>query len=138
MTSLSKKCSNNDDLVYEDNCIKISFVKWERNCYLVGGYAKAATFIFENKSTKRIYLTMKDISIGGFLNRDEIPSTVLLAGQKEMKSFPFVYENKVPDQAKNSKTVEFKVYYGALRDGYSSKANIIPPVIESDTISIKV
>ena len=79
---------------------------------------------------------MKEVSVGGFLNRDEVPPTILSAGQKEMKSFPFVYENKVPEQEKDNKSVEFKVYYGELRDGYSSKANIIDPVVESDIISI--
>ena len=125
-----------NNVFFEDENIRISFVKWERNCYLVGGYARTGTFIFENKSNKRIYITMKEVSVGGLLNRDEVPPTILSAGQKEMKSFPFVYENKVPEQAKDNKSVEFKVYYGELRDGYSSKANIIDPVVESDIISI--
>ena len=128
--------SQDNNIFFEDENIRISFVKWERNCYLVGGYATAGTFIFENKSNKRFYVTMRDISVGGFLNRDELPPTILSEKQKEMKTFPFVYENKVPDQEKNNKTVEFKIYYGALRDGYSSKANIIDPTMESDIISI--
>lgn len=128
--------SQDNNIFFEDENICISFVKWERNCYLVGGYATAGTFIFENKSNKRFYVTMRDISVGGFLNRDELPPTILSEKQKEMKTFPFVYENKVPDQEKNNKTVEFKIYYGALRDGYSSKANIIEPTMESDIISI--
>jgi len=131
-----EKVKQKNNVFFEDENIRISFVKWERNCYLVGGYARAGTFIFENKSNKRIYITMKEVSVGGFLNRDEVPPTILSAGQKEMKSFPFVYENKVPEQAKDNKSVEFKVYYGELRDGYSSKANIIDPVVESDIISI--
>ena len=126
----------NPNIFFETDHIRISFVKWERNCYLVGGYAKAGTFIFENKSNKRCYIAMKDISVGGFLNRGESPATVLSEGQKEMKSFPFVYENKIPEQVQDSKTVEFKVYYGALRDGYSTKAHILFPVIESDVISL--
>lgn len=136
---INKNKQNNKQHTYiffEDDNIRISFVKWERNCYLVGGYAKAGTFIFENKSNKRLYITMKNVSVGGFLNREEVPSTILTEGQKEMKSFPFVYENKVPDEIKKNETVEFKVYYGVLRDGYSSKANIIEPTIESDIISI--
>ena len=131
-----EKVKQKNNVFFEDENIRISFVKWERNCYLVGGYARAGTFIFENKSNKRIYITMKEVSVGGFLNRDEVPPTILSAGQKEMKSFPFVYENKVPEQEKDNKSVEFKVYYGELRDGYSSKANIVDPVVESDIISI--
>lgn len=131
-----EKVKQKNNVFFEDENIRISFVKWERNCHLVGGYARAGTFIFENKSNKRIYITMKEVSVGGFLNRDEVPPTILSAGQKEMKSFPFVYENKVPEQEKDNKSVEFKVYYGELRDGYSSKANIIDPVVESDIISI--
>ncbi len=131
-----EKAKQDTYIFFEDENIRISFVKWERNCYLIGGYAKAGTFIFENKSNKRLYITMKNVSVGGFLNRDELPPTILSDKQKEMKTFPFVYENKVPDQEKNNRTVEFKIYYGALRDGYSSKANIIEPTMESDIISI--
>ena len=132
----STKPSNQDaNVFFEDENIRVTFVKWERNCYLVGGYAKAGTFIFENKSIKRLCIYMKEISVGGFLNRDETFQTVLSEKQKEMETFPFVYENKIPNHLNDCKTVEFKICYGALRDGCSTKANMIEP-FESNIISI--
>ena len=95
------------------------------------------TFIVENKSDKRLHITMNDISIGGFLNQDEIKPIVLSGKQKIMDSFRFIHENKIPQHLKECKTVEFKVSYGELRDGYSTKAFIEGPVTESDIISIK-
>ncbi len=122
---------------FEDENLRMSLVKWERISYLVGGYSMTGTFIVENKSDKRFHITMNDISIGGFLNQDEIKPIVLSGKQKIMDSFRFIHENKIPQHLKGCKTVEFKVSYGELRDGYSTKAFIEGPVTESDIISIK-
>ena len=138
LTASSKKDSSNDNLVYEDNYIKISFVKWERKNYLAGGYARTGTFIFENKYDKRFCIYLKDISVGGFLNQAESWTVALSGKQKELKEMPFIYENKVPEVSKEYNTIEFKVCYGTIRDGMSSIPLINKPIIESGIISIKV
>lgn len=138
LTQSTKNDSNNDNLVYEDNYIKISFVKWEQKNYLAGGYARTGTFIFENKSDKRFCIYLKDISVGGFLNQAESMTVALSGKQKELKEMPFIYENKVPEVSKEYNTIEFKVCYGTIRDGMSSIPLINKPIIESGIISLKV
>ena len=129
--------SNQDSNVFfEDENIRVTFVKWERNCYLVGGYAKAGTFIFENKSDDRLCIYMKDISVGGFVNIDESRATALAGKQKKINVFQFVYENKIPSNLKNISTVEFQVCYGNIKEGFSSVDFIQKPIKESEIISI--
>lgn len=137
-TDSSKKDSNDDNLVYEDNYIKISFVKWERKNYLAGGYARTGTFVFENKYDKRFCIYLKDISVEGFLNQAESWTVALSGKQKELKEMPFVYENRIPEVSKEYSTIEFKVCYGTIKDGMSSIHLINKPIIESKIISIKV
>ena len=137
-TTALKKDSNNDNLVYEDNYIKISFVKWERKNYLAGGYARTGTFIFENKYDKRFCIYLKDISVEGFLNQAESWTVALSGKQKELKEMPFVYEDRIPEFSKEYRTIEFKVCYGTIKDGMSSIHLINKPIIESEIISIKV
>lgn len=138
LTSSSKKDSNNDNLVYEDDYIKISFVKWARQNYLTGGYARTGSFIFENKYDKRFCIYLKDISVDGFLNQAESWTVALSGKQKELKEMPFVYENRIPEVSKEYRTIEFKVCYGTIKDGMSSIHLINKPIIESEIISIKV
>ena len=121
-----KSASEENNVFFEDENLRMSL-----------GYSMTGTFIVENKSDKRLHITMNDISIGGFLNQDEIKPIVLSGKQKIMDSFRFIHENKIPQHLKECKTVEFKVSYGELRDGYSTKAFIEGPVTESDIISIK-
>lgn len=134
----SKEKSNSDDLIYEDNYIKISLAKWIHKSYLVGGEARTGTFIFENKYDKRFCIYFKDISIDGFLNQTESFTVALSGKQKELKEMPFVYNNRIPDGSKEYRTIEFKVCYGTIKDGMNSIHLINKPVIESDIISIKV
>ena len=134
----AKERSNNDNLLYEDNYIKISLVKWTRKSYLVGGNARAGTFIFENKYDKRFCIYLKDISIDGFLNQAESFTVALSGKQKELKEMPFVYDDRIPECSKEYSTIEFKVCYGTIKDGLNSIHLINKPIIESDIISIKV
>ena len=133
-----KEISNDPNLVYEDNDIKISFVKWSRDNYWIGGIARTGTFVFENKTDKRTCIYMKDISVCGFLNVAESATTTLAANQKAMNSIPFVYENKIPSTVNGYKSIEFKVCYGTIREGFSSISFIDKPVRESRIISINV
>lgn len=127
-----------DKLVFEDENIKIELVEWGRDNFLLGGKARTGTFIFENKSDKRLCMYMKDISVGGFLNIDESAPVALSGKQKEMQTMPFVYDNKVPDHMKNYKSLEFKVCYGTIREGFSSISFIDKPATESEVISMRV
>lgn len=137
-TAPLKETSNDPNLVYEDNDIKISFVKWSRDNYWIGGIARTGTFVFENKTDKRTCIYMKDISVCGFLNVAESATTTLAANQKAMNSIPFVYENKIPSTVHGYKSIEFKVCYGTIREGFSSISFIDKPVRESRIISINV
>ena len=133
-----KETSNDPNVVYEDNDIKISFVKWSRDNYWIGGIARTGTFVFENKTDKRTCIYMKDISVCGFLNVAESATTTLAANQKAMNSIPFVYENKIPLTVHGYKSIEFKVCYGTIREGFSSISFIDKPVRESRIISINI
>lgn len=137
-TTALKKDAKNDNLVYEDSYIKITFVKWAHQNYLVGGHARTATFIFENKYDKRFCIYLKDISVAGFLNQAESWTVALSGKQKELKEMPLVYEDRVPEFSKEYSTIEFKVCYGTIKDGMSSIHLINKPIIESEIISIKI
>lgn len=134
----AKSDSKDDNLVYEDDYIKISLVKWTQKNYLVGGNAKAGTFIFENKYDKRFCIYLKDISVDGFLNQAESFTIALSGRQKELKEIPIVYEEKIPECSKECNTIEFKVCYGTIKDGHNSIHLINKPVIESEIISMKI
>lgn len=126
-----------NDTIYEDENIAVKLVGWKRNCFLVGGWARVATFVFENKSSNRYCIYMKDISIGGFLNQEISKSSYAISGgQKGMNDIQIVYEDKVPGNISNFKSVELKVCYGIVKDGCSYPNQIIGQTIGSETISI--
>ncbi len=137
-TVACKKETINENIIFEDHNIKISFIKWERINYLVGGYAKTGTFVFENKSDKRLCIYMKDISVCGFLNLSESMTATLDGKQKEIKAIPLVYENKIPEFSKDFNKVEFKVCYGTIRKGLSAICLIDKPTIESEIVSVQI
>jgi len=138
-TSAQKKISlGANETVFEDENVKVRFVRWERNSYLVGGNARTGYFVFENKSTDRLCIYMKDIAVDGFINLAESQATSLNAKQKEMKGFPFIYESKVPGNLNDFETVEFKVCYGRISEGHNAACLIKGVKVESDTVSVKL
>ena len=136
-TSPSKKDSNNNNLVYEDDYIKVSFIKWEYHDYLAGR-ARAGTFLFENKYDDRLCMYFKNISVGGFLNQEESMPTALSGKKKVITEISFVFDKKVPEHLKTYNEVEFTLCYGRIKEGYSASSLIQKPLIESEIISIKV
>ena len=136
--SVSAGSINAREIVYEDDHICVSFIKWERNEYIIGGIARTATFIFENKSNSRLCIFMKDVCVGGFLNIAETHTSTLDAGQKEVKSLPFIYEDKCPMNVCLFDKVEFKVCYGEIGDRFTSVSLIRGPKTESSVISMKL
>ena len=136
-TGTSKKDLSRDNIIYEDNYIKVSFIKWEYHDYLAGR-ARAGTFLFENKYDDRLCMYFKNISVGGFLNQEESMSTALSGKKKVIKEISFVFDKKVPEHLKTYNKVEFTLCYGRIKEGYSASSLIQKPLIESDIISIKV
>ena len=128
-----------DNIVYEDDYIKISWIKWQRiNYLLLGGNALAGTFLFENKYDKRFCIYFKDISIGGFLNQEESSSIALSGKQKQLKEVPFAFDAKIPEDLKNYNEIEFRICYGRIKEGYSTSSFIDQPLIKSDIIIWKL
>lgn len=136
-SSASKKVSLGlNDTIYDDENITVKFLKWERVRYLNTGNARVATFLFINKTDKKVSIYFKNISIDGFLNQEKSLSYELPEKQKGMKNFNLVYEDKVPGRTDDFDTVEFIVTYGKVKDGYSSL--IEGETVESDIISLKL
>ena len=136
--SPTKEEFSDNNIVYEDDYIKISLVRWQRiNYLLLGGEALTGTFVFENKYDKRFCIYFKDITIEGFLNQAESSSIALSGKQKELKEIPFVFDNKIPEHLKKYHNIEFKVCYGRIREGFSTISFIENPLVESDIIIIK-
>lgn len=104
--------------------------------YLNTGNARVATFLFINKTDKKVSIYFKNISIDGFLNQEKSISYELPEKQKGMKNFNLVYEDKVPGRTDDFDTVEFIVTYGKVKDGYPSL--IEGETVESDIISLKL
>lgn len=125
-----------NDTIYEDKNITVKFLKWERVRYLNTGNARVATFLFVNKTDRKVSIYFKNISIDGFLNQEKSLSYELPEKQKGMKNFNLVYEDKVPGRTDDFDTVEFIVTYGMVKDGYTSLIDGRP--IESDIISLKL
>ena len=125
-----------NDTIYEDKNITVKFLKWERVRYLNTGNARVATFLFVNKTDRKVSIYFKNISIDGFLNQEKSLSYELPEKQKGMKNFNLVYEDKVPGRTDDFDTVEFVVTYGMVKDGYTSLIDGKP--IESDIISLKL
>ena len=135
---LTQKDYINDNLVYEDDFIKISIIKWRYNNYLVGGRARTGTFLFENKYDKRLCIYFKDISIGGYLNQNLSHPVAFSGIQKGLEDIIFVYDDKIPECYKLYDTIEFKVCYGRIEEKYDAISLINSLVVESDVISLKI
>lgn len=125
-----------NDTIYDDENITVKFLKWERVRYLNTGNARVATFLFVNKTDKKVSIYFKNISVDGFLNQEKSLSYELPEKQKGMKNFNLVYEDKVPGRTDDFDTVEFIVTYGKVKDGYSTLIEGKP--VESDVISLKL
>lgn len=125
-----------NDTIYDDKNITVKFMKWERVRYLNTGNARVATFLFVNKTNKKLSVYFKNISIDGFLNQERSISYELPEKQKGMSNFNIVYEDKVPGRTDDFETVEFVITYGKVKEGYSSLIEGEP--IESDIISLKL
>lgn len=125
-----------NDTIYEDENIKIIFVKWERKYYMFGGNARAATFLYTNKTNHKIGVYMKDISVDGFTNQDKSMQKPVAARKKGMEQIPFVYEDKIPGKMSDFRTVEFVVCYGQVGEQYDH--NFIGTIIESPEISLRL
>lgn len=136
-TGTSKKDFSRDNIIYEDDYIKVSFIKWEYHDYLAGR-ARAGTFLFENKYDNRLCMYFKNISVGGFLNQEESMPTALSGKKKVITEISFVFDKKLPEHLKTYNEVEFTLCYGRIKEGYSASSLIQKPLIESDIISIKV
>lgn len=136
-TGTSKKDFSRDNIIYEDDYIKVSFIKWEYHDYLAGR-ARAGTFLFENKYDDRLCMYFKNISVEGFLNQEESMPTALSGKKKVIAEISFVFDKKVPEHFKTYNEVEFTLCYGRIKEGYSASSLIQKPLIESDIISIKV
>ena len=135
MTVTTKK--TNENVVYEDDYIKVSFIKWEYHDYLAGR-ARAGTFLFENKYDDRLCMYFKNISVGGFLNQEESMPTALSGKKKVITEISFVFDKKVPEHLKTYNEVEFTLCYGRIKEGYSASSLIQKPLIESEVISLKI
>lgn len=109
-----------NDVIFEDSSLRITFVKWKRIHYINTGDARIATFMFENRTNKKLSIFMENVSIAGFLNQEKTISYELPATQKGIKDFNLVYEDKVPGNTNDFKTVEFQISYGKVREGYTS------------------
>lgn len=127
-----------NETIFEDENVKVKFVRWERTHYLAGGNGRTGYFVFENKSNDRLCIYMKDISIDGFINLAESQPTSLDGRKKEMKGMPFIYENKVPGVLNDFETVEFVVSYGGIRAGLNTVSLIKGQKTESEIISVKL
>lgn len=125
-----------NDTIYDDKNITVKFLKWERVRYLNTGNARVATFLFVNKTNRKLSIYFKNISIDGFLNQEKSIRYELPEKQKGMSNFNLVYEDKVPGRTDDFDTVEFVVTYGKVKDGYSSLVEGEP--IESGIISLKL
>ena len=136
-TGTSKKDFSRDNIIYEDDYIKVSFIKWEYHDYLAGR-ARAGTFLFENKYDDRLCMYFKNISVGGFLNQEESMPTALSGKKKVITEISFVFDKNVPEHLKTYNEVEFTLCYGRIKEGYSASSLIQKPLIESNIISIKV
>ena len=136
MTTLKKDCLK-DNIIYEDDFIKVSFIKWEYHDYLAGR-ARAGTFLFENKYDDRLCMYFKNISVGGFLNQEESMPTALSGKKKVITELSFVFDKKVPEHLKTYNEVEFTLCYGRIKEGYSASSLIQKPLIESDIIKLKI
>ena len=126
----------NNDIVFEDANVKVVFVKWERKYYMFGGNARAATFIYINKTDHKIGFYMKGISVDGFTNQEKSMQKPIAGHKKGMEQIPFVYEDKVPGNVSDYKTVEFILCYGQVGEQYDH--NFIGTIVESPEISLKL
>ena len=128
----------NNNIVYEDDYIKITLIKWEYHEYLFAGRGRGGKFLFENKYDKRFCIFFKNISVGGFLIQEESVPIGLNGNQKEIKDISFVFDNKIPEHLKEYSEIEFRVCYGIIGEGLSAPSNIKFPLIESDIIVWKL
>lgn len=103
-----------NETIYEDENIEVVFVKWERKFYRFGGYARAATFMYVNKADYKIGVYMKDISVDGFVNQGKSLHIPVAAHKKGIEQIPFVYEDKVPGNIDDFRSVEFTLCYGQV------------------------
>lgn len=128
-----------NDIVYEDNSIKVQYIKQGRGMYLVGGPCKTATFVFENKTEERMCIFFKDISIGGFLNQEKLDQGIGLdGGQKMVEEMRMIFENKIVGNISDYKSYEFKICYGQVRKNGKYCTDIRGEIYESESISIVI
>lgn len=59
---------------------------------MFGGNARAATFLYVNKTDHKIGIYMKGISVDGFTNQEKSMQKPIAGHKKGMEQIPFVYE----------------------------------------------
>lgn len=135
---VSNTLFGSNDVVFEDENVKLVFVEWGRGNYLVGGWARTATFVFENKTGKRLCIFLKDISVAGYLNQEESLPTALAGKQKQINPVKMIIEDKVPGNINDYESVEFSICYGEIAENLSSPSYITGPRITSKTVSLGI
>lgn len=109
--SQSKVQLGANDVIFEDDWLVVKFLKWEQVYYINSGDTRVATFLFENKSSHKLEICFKNISVDGFLNQEKSLTYSITANQKGINPFNFIYENKVPGNLEDFDSVDFQLYY---------------------------
>ena len=123
-----------NDTIYDDKNLSVTLLKLERTRYLNTGFVREGTFLFVNKTAKKLCIKFKNIAIEGFLNQEESISYALPGKQKGMKGFILIYEDRVPGIVDDFESLDLIVSYGKVQDGYNTILDGDP--IESQTISL--
>jgi len=121
-----------NDVIFENKSLRVTFVKWRQVHYINTGNARVATFMFDNKTNEKLRIIFENVSVGGFLNQEETIPYDLPGNQKGINDFNLVYENKVPGNINDFKTVEFQICYGRAGVGVT----YIPAKVTSEMISL--
>jgi len=111
----SRHRTDNNSVLFEDEFLIARIVKLESIYYLNTGDAKVVTMAFENKSSKKLEISLRNIKVGGYLNQESTPGYTLPGYQKGINRFNLIYENKLPGNIEEFSTVQFEIYYDTGR-----------------------
>ena len=127
-SDIIKKALGANSIIFEDSNLIVRYIKMEHIYYINSGDTRIATFAFENKSSHKLKICLKDITVDGFLNQEKTPYGEygyynLDGNKKGIENFNLIYENKLPGNIKDFDSVEFILYY-QTEEGVSNNKQI--------------